>query len=125
MLREVGFMAVRNSRPYNSPKRTTKNNTSKNKKNISKTKNKDFDVTTRIRVDEVRLNDSESLDTSFLEGRVEKKVKNNSGKVKEKILKDKNIVDETKEIRKKRIFFGITSLAIFIIIVFLFFILIK
>ena len=120
MLREVGFMAVRNSRPYNSPKRTTKNNTSKSKKNISKTKNKDFDVTTRIRVDEVRLNDSESLDTSFLEGRVEKKVKNNSGKVKEKILKDKNIVDETKEIRKKRIFFGITSLAIFIIIVFLF-----
>ena len=60
-------MSVRKSKPYSTPKRTVK------RKNDNA--NKNFDVTTRIRVDEVRLNDSDSLDTSFLEGRVERQSK--------------------------------------------------
>ena len=47
-----------------------------------------LDTTTKIRVDEERINDSESLDISFLEGR-NKKSEDANIKVKEKILKDK------------------------------------
>lgn len=47
-----------------------------------------LDTTTKIRVDEERINDSESLDISFLEGR-NKKSKDANIKVKEKILKEK------------------------------------
>ena len=75
-------MPVRNSKPYSSPKRTTKKVRSQKKsKEVS-------DVTTRIRIDDIRLNDSDSLDTSFLEGRAEKQVKKNTRKVKDNILKD-------------------------------------
>ena len=44
--------------------------------------------TMKIRIDRERLEDSESLDTSFLEGRIQKKVQDNK-KVKEKILREK------------------------------------
>lgn len=75
-------MPVRNSKPYSSPKRTTKKvNSRKKTKEVP-------EVTTRIRVDDIRLNDSDSLDTSFLEGRAEKQVKRNTKKVKDRILKD-------------------------------------
>ena len=73
-------MSVRKNKPYSAPKRTVK------RKNDNF--NKNFDVTTRIRVDEVRLNDSDSLDTSFLEGRVERQSRKDTKKVKENILKD-------------------------------------
>lgn len=93
LYREVGSMAKKNSKPYNSLK---KDRTINNKKNNStnnnyNTKNfntksikkidKDLESTTRIRVDSLRLNDSETLDTSFLEGRVK-----NNKKKKERIL---------------------------------------
>lgn len=83
-------MAVKNTKPYSTPKRTTKKLNVDKKKNSKK---KDLDVTTRIRVDEVRINDAESLDTSFLEGRSKKRVNKNTKKVKNKILNDsdKNI----------------------------------
>ncbi|MBQ6323990.1 MAG: hypothetical protein IJI22_04060 [Bacilli bacterium] len=49
---------------------------------------KEMEYTTRIRVDKNRLNDYDSLDTSFLEGRLDKKVKN-SRVAKEKLYKEK------------------------------------
>ena len=90
-------MSVRSKRPYSTPRRTTKRR---------KIDDKKLDVTTRIRVDEVRLNDSDSLDTSFLEGRVERQSKKNTKKVTEKILKD-NSNKIKKLIIIKRLFFGI------------------
>ena len=50
-------MSVKKNKPYSTPKRTVK------KKNNT---NKSFDVTTRIRVDEIRLNDSDSLASKVL-----------------------------------------------------------
>lgn len=82
------------------------------------TKNKELELTTRIRIDEERINDFETLDTSFLEGRMDRKVKNNS-RVKEKILNNK------KEPRKgglkivKIIFFLVIFVLLFILAVFL------
>ena len=77
-------------KPYNSVKRNLNNKTKSNNKNKQVNTKDNFDVTTRLRVDDVRLNDAESLDTSFLEGRFEKKVTKNGNKAKEKILKDKS-----------------------------------
>ena len=62
-------------------KKTTKKTTSK------KVKKDDLDVTTRIRIDNDRINDVDSLDTSFMEGRSKNKVKK-SIKAKENILKE-------------------------------------
>ena len=88
-------MPVKKSKPYSTPKRTVK------KKNNT---NKSFDVTTRIRVDEIRLNDSDSLDTSFLEGRVERQAKKDTKKVKEKILRDNSKKIKYLDILKKLLF---------------------
>lgn len=101
-------MSVRSRRPYSTPKRTTKRKIKDNK----------LDVTTRIRVDEIRLNDSDSLDTSFLEGRVERQSRKNNKKVSEKILKD-----NSDRIRKlniiKRLFFTITLVLCIIFLIIL------
>ena len=52
---------------------------------------KNLQNTTRIRIDKERLNDSDSLDTSFLEGRNKNKVdKNKKEKQKQKKLKSKS-----------------------------------
>ena len=88
-------MSVKKNKPYSTPKRTVK------KKNNT---NKSFDVTTRIRVDEIRLNDSDSLDTSFLEGRVERQAKKDTKKVKEKILRDNSKKIKYLDILKKLLF---------------------
>lgn len=104
-------MSVRSRRPYSTPKRTTKR----------KIKDNRLDVTTRIRVDEIRLNDSDSLDTSFLEGRVERQSRKNNKKVSEKILKD-----NSSKIRKlniiKRLFF---TIALVLCIIFLIILLVN
>lgn len=84
-------MSSKNSKPYNDSNKTRKstrsrnNNSSKRKK---KPQNTNLESTMRIRIDDERLNDFESLDTSFLEGRLDKKVKNNK-RAKEKLLKEK------------------------------------
>ena len=88
-------MSVKKNKPYSTPKRTVK------KKNNT---NRSFDVTTRIRVDEIRLNDSDSLDTSFLEGRVERQAKKDTKKVKEKILRDNSKKIKYLDILKKLLF---------------------
>ncbi len=59
----------------------------KDTKSNELTKTKKLDNTVRIRIDEERLNDSDSLDTSFLSGRVKKNEKENK-KIKEKILRE-------------------------------------
>lgn len=102
-------MAVRSRKPYSTPKRTTRNKKSDNKK---------LDVTTRIRVDEIRLNDSDSLDTSFLEGRVERQSRNNTKKVAEKILKDNS--DRIRKLKViKRLFFTIALVMCIILLIIL------
>ena len=58
---------------YSKPKSSTKDSTVKAKKKES---NKSLETTTRIRIDNDRLNDIESLDTSFLEGRFTSKKTN-------------------------------------------------
>lgn len=63
---------------------TTEKKKTRRKKKIDKT----LEDTTRIRIDDVRINDAESLDVSFIEGRKNKKVRENN-KAKENILKEK------------------------------------
>ena len=65
---------AKSSKPYND------NKTRKSKKELEQT--------TRIRIDKDRLNDYDSLDTSFLEGRLDKKIKN-SRVSREKFYKEK------------------------------------
>lgn len=102
-------MAVRSRKPYSTPKRTTRNKKSDNKK---------LDVTTRIRVDEIRLNDSDSLDTSFLEGRVERQSRKNTKKVTENILKDNS--DKIRKLKViKRLFFTIALVMCIILLIIL------
>ena len=74
-------------------------NNKNNNANHKKTKNeelkkksrdkKNLQNTTRIRIDKERINDSDSLDTSFLEGRNKTKVEKDK-KEKQKILKSKS-----------------------------------
>lgn len=85
----------------------SKNNVNnKNKKSTSSKKvdyNKKLEHTTRIRVDSKRINDLDSLDTSFLEGRLAKKTKNNK-KAKEMILNEKRQVIYHLDVLKKVLF---------------------
>ena len=100
------------------PKQATKrfNRISDSRQNPSKEK-KETDVTTKIRIDKIRLNDSESLDTSFLEGRFKKKVRNNRTE-KEKILKEKKDYSHAVEIAKKIFYLlGILCLVLLVILV--------
>ena len=55
---------------YSKPKTTTKKSSTKTTKKEPKKK---LETTTRIRIDNERLNDIDSLDTSFLEGRISTK----------------------------------------------------
>ena len=81
-----------NKKPYGDHKRnynkTKKASTYKRKKEDDLTKTKRLENTIRIRIDEGRLNDSDSLDTSFLGGRMREKAQTNK-KVRDKILKEK------------------------------------
>ena len=84
-------MTNKSSKTYNSNSSSNKkkstgtsNSSVKKKSTPSKKKKEDLDITTRIRVDEDRINDADSLDVSFLGG----KSKKMSNSKKEKILND-------------------------------------
>lgn len=66
VIEEVDFMAKR-KKPYNY--NTSRRNNNRNKEKVN------LENTVRIRIDDVRLNDEDSLDTSFLEGRIKKNKK--------------------------------------------------
>lgn len=115
-------MAKNNVKPYGSS--NNRNRTLSNKKNLGvkiskKTKKQNegsdnsLENTTRIRIDSKRINDAESLDTSFLEGRIDKKVRDNS-KAKEKILKEKKQIIFDFEIIKW-IFFSLAFLCVIVL----------
>ena len=74
----------------NRNRRTQRNYTEKQKSSTKTTKKieEEKENTTRIRIDQERLDEADSLDTSFLEGRFNKRVKNNP-KAKESLLKEK------------------------------------
>ena len=79
-----------NKKPYTRNKKTFDNKDKVkgyNKNNRKHVKNKVNDNSPQVRLDKERINDIETLDTSFLEGRVTPK-KSNS--VKEKLLNDTN-----------------------------------
>ena len=76
-----------------------------------------LEATTKIRVDEERINDSESLDISFLEGR-NKKSEDANIKVKEKILKDKKSSNIFGLLKK--IFYSLGLLCIVVLLVLLY-----
>lgn len=66
-------------------------NSNRRKPDFNRKKNnqKKLEQTTRIRIDQERLDDFDSLDTSFLEGRLEKKYRNNK-KVRQKLFSNSN-----------------------------------
>ena len=108
----------------NYSKKAKQNNHSQNKmnhyshnKSNHHSQEKKLEQTTRIRIDQKRLEDSESLDTSFLEGRLSKKVNNNRS-FKERLLKDDSIIDKN-SIFKRVAFLCILICMIFLIISFL------
>ena len=88
----------------------------KNNKNNEKNKSKiNLEDTIRIRTDDIRLNDADTLDTSFLEGRIDKKIKKNK-------IRKENILNSAgkKKLNLKPfrfIFFGISFLLIFVFLI--------
>ena len=96
--KEVSVLAKDNVKSYETENRANRNRRtqrtySEKQKAISKASPKKVEKeekenTTRIRIDRERLDEVDSLDTSFLEGRVNKRVNKNS-KAKEKILIEK------------------------------------
>ena len=58
---------AKRKKPYNY--NTSRRNNNRNKEKVN------LENTVRIRIDDVRLNDEDSLDTSFLEGRIKKNKK--------------------------------------------------
>jgi len=115
-------MTKKNIKPYGSSNGRNRTLSNKNisglgtKKKVKKQKesgDNSLEATTKIRIDSNRINDAESLDTSFLEGRLDKKVRDNS-KAKEKILKEKKQIFFEFEIIKW-IFFTLAFLCIIIL----------
>ena len=103
---------------------SNKNNKGKssNKNKINSLKNsdrnsKDLEVTTKIRVDKNRINDSDSLDTSFLDGRIQKKAEDNK-KIKDKILEEKKDYSSYLNVIKN-IFYYLFAICIFIVVIFI------
>lgn len=117
-------MSNKNKKPYNSSKynkqknstnynsKNNKNNRNFNEKNNSYKKKDNLDVTTRIRIDEKRINDAESLDVSFLSDKSGKKISNNK---KNKILNEKKQILFNFTIIKS-IFFVLSFICIIILI---------
>ena len=103
--------------PNNNGKGNNKSNPKKNN-NRSYDKGKKLENTTKIRVDKFRLNDSESLDTSFLEARVQNKI-NKDKKGKEKILKETEQRIRGLSILKS-IFYCLSLLCIIILVILVF-----
>ena len=102
-------MAGKKKKPYNydSYDRNVRKDNSKKKK---KKNEENLDFTNTIKIDSDRLNDYETLDTSFLEGRMEKKAKK-SKKIKQKILTN---ISDNESLKKvifiKKVFFSISLL---------------
>lgn len=98
---------AREKKPYNVKTNTTKTKT--RKKRVDDTK-KRLEETTRIRIDKERLNDVDSLDTSFLEGRVD--VQN-----KKKVLNSKTKNKKTFDFTILRNVIGVAILIVLLILV--------
>lgn len=91
-------------------KKNNSNNKNRNHQNdfSKRDKKQNFENTTRIRIDKDRLDDAESLDTSFLEGRVKN----------DKVLKKAVGVTKSRRISKKKIRVDFNLIAsVFIIVV--------
>lgn len=116
---------MKNSKPYKqyskervySKDSNSKNNNlnsdfSKNNKTKKKKKEK---VSTNIRIDMNRINDSDSLDTSFLEGRIVKDEKKQK-KVKERVLKEDNAKLVKKIAFLRKVFLSLAVICIVLLV---------
>lgn len=107
-------------RPYkNSKKSRTISYTSNRKNKVNRyedlSKTKKIDNTVRIRIDEDRLNDSDSLDTSFLGKRIKEKAQVDK-KIRDKILREKKTTKIGPSFFKK-LFFLLGVFCIIIVVV--------
>lgn len=121
-MKEVGSMAKKNNKPY-SNSRNNKNMTrvKKNadiKKKITRDRDKSLEATTKIRVDLDRLNDMDSLDTSFLEGRYNSHKNNTKNKKRNTNKKRNNSFDKYLIMKKVCYLLGTLTLA-FIVVLFI------
>lgn len=96
-------------------KKTTTKKTSSKKKTTKKidAKPKKLEDTIRIRIDDDRVNDVDSLDTSFIEGKKRKKVKENK-KAKEKILTESKDYSKVFSVIKYIIYILAASCVVFL-----------
>ena len=108
-------MSRNNPRPYKN--NVTNRNRSKSGIKKDDKNRKDIDVTTRIRVDDSRLNDFESLDTSFLEGRKTQTVSKSKKDIEndKKIKLKENDVVFSRIILFKRFFFTLSIICIILL----------
>lgn len=104
-----------NKKPYTRNNKTFDNKDKKrhNKKNKSNVNNSINDNSPQIRMDKERINDIETLDTSFLEGRISNK---KSRAVKEKLLNNK----ENKFLKYMKYFFIFLAVVLVIVGIYLF-----
>lgn len=120
MARKRPYNYSGNARPNNNRKykTNTRNNGIRKNNYNNKDKKTDLEKTLSIKIDDERLNDVDTLDTSFLEGRMDKKTKNKK-KYKEKLLRNKpdnrKIIKHLKVL--KNVFFGLAFICIFVLIV--------
>ncbi len=114
-------MVKKNNKPYSNSNKKNMTRVKKNadiKKKITSEKDKSLDVTTKIRVDLDRLNDIDSLDTSFLEGRYNS-YKKSTKKKKRKSSKKKNNYKHNYLMMKKVCYLlGTLTLALLVILFF-------
>lgn len=113
-------MVKKNSKPYsNSSNNKNMTRVKKNadiKKKITREKDKSFDVTTKIRVDLDRLNDIDSLDTSFLEGRYNSYKNSNKKKKRKSNKKKKNNKNNYLMLKRVCYLLGTLTLALLVIL---------
>ena len=120
-------MSKNNPRPYKNSITNRNRNVSYNKKsnfkNDENVNNKEPDVTTRIRIDDDRLNDFDSLDTSFLEGRKSSALKKTKKEIEienKRELQDKDSIFSKIILLKKFFFFLSLACLLLLAILFLF-----
>ncbi len=99
-----------NKRHSSDNRGSSKNYSKQKKKNTNRSQEKKLEQTTRIRIDQERLEDSESLDTSFLEGRLGKKVRDNR-------LSKEKLLSKYEEADKSNIFKRVVSICFLIVII--------
>ena len=118
MGRKKPYSSVKSRRNFNYSGGQNKGNKYVARKESFFKEKKSLENTTRIRIDKDRLNDFESLDTSFLEGRRKKKITREVKSEKRSKPRKRYNVSIIKKFRNVFYFLGVLSLVILIIVFF-------